>query len=149
MERLTASRKLGNRRFALEAVQNNGCSHRMWVHTIRPAVPAVLVILVFILVHLFLSFDCLSRQLSRLLGMQVAELEDSFDPSKLLEVEIFWRDHQLWLKERGFLLRPRYQVDWEPSWVLDKRLDYLDCEDSVMAEVRKWLPLGVAFPHTY
>lgn len=66
-------------------------------------------------------------------------LEESFDPSKLLEVEVFWRDHQLWLKECGYLLRPRYQVDWQPSWVLDKRLDYLDCEDSVMVEYPRLL----------
>ncbi|KAJ7153518.1 hypothetical protein C8R43DRAFT_1002318 [Mycena crocata] len=31
--------------------------------------------------------------------------------------EYFWRDYQPWLKEHGYLLRPRYQPGWEPSWV--------------------------------
>ncbi|KIK01655.1 hypothetical protein K443DRAFT_77168, partial [Laccaria amethystina LaAM-08-1] len=49
----------------------------------------------------------------------------------LFEAEIFWRDHQLWLKECGYLLRPRYHVDWKASWVRNKRLDYADCEDGI------------------
>ena len=36
---------------------------------------------------------------------------------KLDDHEIFWRDRQPWLQERGYVLRPRYQKDWKPSWV--------------------------------
>ncbi|KAJ7782417.1 kinase-like domain-containing protein [Mycena maculata] len=31
--------------------------------------------------------------------------------------ESFWHDHYDWLKERGYLLRQRYQPDWVPSWL--------------------------------
>ncbi|KDR71783.1 hypothetical protein GALMADRAFT_74620 [Galerina marginata CBS 339.88] len=42
--------------------------------------------------------------------------------------EIFWRDHYLWLKERGYQLRPRYSPDWVPSWHGTKKY-FMDCED--------------------
>lgn len=29
--------------------------------------------------------------------------------------EIFWRDHQEWLQEKGYMLRPRYHPDWVSS----------------------------------
>ncbi|KAI0358593.1 hypothetical protein OH77DRAFT_1449137 [Trametes cingulata] len=44
--------------------------------------------------------------------------------------ERFWRDHQKWLEERGYLLRPRYRPDWVPSWKGTKR-DPEDCEDGL------------------
>lgn len=47
---------------------------------------------------------------------------------RLLETELFWRDHQPWLKERGYVLRPRYQPDWVASW-LGTEKDWGDCED--------------------
>ena len=34
----------------------------------------------------------------------------------LMPDEFFWRDHQPWLQERGYMLRPRYMPDWKPSW---------------------------------
>ncbi|KAJ3478318.1 hypothetical protein NLI96_g9839 [Meripilus lineatus] len=35
--------------------------------------------------------------------------------------EIFWRDHQVWLQEQGYMLRSRYHPDWVPlSLSLDK-----------------------------
>ncbi|KAJ8463347.1 hypothetical protein ONZ51_g10315 [Trametes cubensis] len=37
----------------------------------------------------------------------------------LSEAEIWWRDHQRWLEERGYMLRPRYHPDWVPSWHKD------------------------------
>lgn len=38
----------------------------------------------------------------------------------VLEVhEVWWRDHQKWFQECGYMLRPRYMPDWKPSW-LDK-----------------------------
>ncbi|KAJ7148994.1 hypothetical protein C8R43DRAFT_925245, partial [Mycena crocata] len=30
--------------------------------------------------------------------------------------EEFWRDHTAWLKNCGYILRPRYQHGWVPSW---------------------------------
>ncbi|THH29256.1 hypothetical protein EUX98_g4915 [Antrodiella citrinella] len=38
------------------------------------------------------------------------------DPEVLWPHEIFWRDHQEWLAQKGYLLRPRYKPDWVPSW---------------------------------
>ncbi|KAI0645829.1 kinase-like domain-containing protein [Trametes meyenii] len=46
----------------------------------------------------------------------------------LTEDEIWWRDHQVWLQEHGYLLRPRYRLDWVPSWKA-KDGDYFMSED--------------------
>ena len=44
-------------------------------------------------------------------------LSDSkYDLSKLRSEEIFWRDHQTWFQDCGYMLRPRYMPDWKPSW---------------------------------
>ena len=32
-------------------------------------------------------------------------------------IEMFWVRNQPHLLEKGYLLRPRYQPDWEPSWI--------------------------------
>ncbi|KAL4243617.1 hypothetical protein ABKN59_011688 [Abortiporus biennis] len=41
--------------------------------------------------------------------------------------EIFWRDIQPWLEQRGYMLRPRYRPDWKPSFTLkDDRFDFED-----------------------
>ncbi|KAJ7162501.1 hypothetical protein C8R46DRAFT_1164465 [Mycena filopes] len=34
----------------------------------------------------------------------------------LVSTELFFRDHQVWLEERGYMLRSRYKPDWVPSW---------------------------------
>ncbi|KAF8508935.1 hypothetical protein BU17DRAFT_56469 [Hysterangium stoloniferum] len=39
------------------------------------------------------------------------------DRSVLTSGEVFWRDHQLFLQQRGYLLRPRYSPTWIPSWL--------------------------------
>ncbi|KAL4244330.1 hypothetical protein ABKN59_010149 [Abortiporus biennis] len=52
----------------------------------------------------------------------MAEIADNvpkrprFDPTKLLSHEEFWRDHQVWLQQQGYMLRPRYKPDWIPTW---------------------------------
>ncbi|RDX54873.1 hypothetical protein OH76DRAFT_1478388 [Lentinus brumalis] len=46
----------------------------------------------------------------------------------LLEREFFWREHQQWLANAGYMLRPRYQQDWEPSWLKSNKV-YSRCED--------------------
>ncbi|KAJ7502438.1 hypothetical protein B0H11DRAFT_1907015 [Mycena galericulata] len=43
--------------------------------------------------------------------------------------EPFWHDHCDWLKERGYLLRPRCRPDWVPSWVEDPKKNMMLCED--------------------
>ncbi|KNZ81213.1 hypothetical protein J132_02163 [Termitomyces sp. J132] len=56
--------------------------------------------------------------------------EITMEEGGLLEVEIFWRDHYLYLKEHGYTLRRRYEPDWTPSWITDnKEID--ECEDSI------------------
>jgi hypothetical protein len=46
----------------------------------------------------------------------------------LSEGEIYWRDHQKWLLECGYRLRPRYDPGWIPSWTKTGRPAAL-CED--------------------
>ena len=55
---------------------------------------------------------------------------------KLHSNEHFWRDHQPWLQESGYLLRPRYHPDWVASWIRDKNKDPLRCEDAIENTVR-------------
>jgi hypothetical protein len=31
-------------------------------------------------------------------------------------LEVWWRDHQVWLQERGYMLRKRFRPGWTPSW---------------------------------
>ncbi|KAJ6507302.1 hypothetical protein C8R47DRAFT_1100858 [Mycena vitilis] len=52
-------------------------------------------------------------------------------PLRLTPREIFWRDHQVWLRECGYELRPRYQPDWIPSWRTDPTKLGLLCEDGI------------------
>lgn len=55
---------------------------------------------------------------------------------RLLEAEIFWRDHYLWLKELGYRLRPRYHPEWKASWTGSQK-SHLFCEDGRIADVRR------------
>ncbi|KAJ7142051.1 kinase-like domain-containing protein [Mycena crocata] len=51
------------------------------------------------------------------------------DLDALDDFEAFWRDHQPWLKEQGYNLRPRYWPDWVPSWRGTNKKRW-NCEDS-------------------
>jgi len=42
------------------------------------------------------------------------------DTTKLVKFELFWRDHQPWLEEKGYMLRPRYKPGWVASWSRDE-----------------------------
>ncbi|KAJ3556600.1 hypothetical protein NM688_g1940 [Phlebia brevispora] len=42
--------------------------------------------------------------------------------------ELWWRDSQKWLEDKGYMLRPRYQPEWVPSWEGNGRRHLL-CED--------------------
>ena len=56
-------------------------------------------------------------------------------PGGLLATEFFWREHQAWLANRGYILRPRYREDWQPSWHNSQKHS-LDCEDGKRVVVR-------------
>ena len=46
----------------------------------------------------------------------------------LFERDFFWREHQRWLVDAGYMLRPRFREDWQPSWTGTNHL-YYRCED--------------------
>ncbi|KAJ6625295.1 kinase-like domain-containing protein [Mycena sp. CBHHK59/15] len=50
---------------------------------------------------------------------------------RLGEFELFWRDHCSWLKDCGYLLRPRYSPNWTASWKDDLDL-WGDAEDGIL-----------------
>lgn len=54
---------------------------------------------------------------------------------RLNQSEFFWRDHYHWLKEKGYLLRPRYHPEWVASWAGTDEC-YVLCEDGQVAFVR-------------
>ena len=56
-------------------------------------------------------------------------IEDSYakiadKASKLSAKEAVWRDRQLFLEQRGYMLRPRFRPGWVPSWKGNTRLVY-------------------------
>lgn len=53
----------------------------------------------------------------------------------LSDHEAAWRDRQLFLQSRGYMLRPRLRPDWQPSWI-SPRKDFSQCEDSILLPVR-------------
>ncbi|KAJ7092967.1 hypothetical protein B0H15DRAFT_972724 [Mycena belliarum] len=72
--------------------------------------------------------------------MDIPYVEESwsFIPAKsladLTSAERFWQAHQPWLKERGYMLRPRFRPGWVPSWQgTDK--EPLECEDGLRLEM--------------
>jgi len=42
-------------------------------------------------------------------------------PGDLLPSEIWWRDRQPWLQDKGYILRPRFRPGWVPSWSGNKK----------------------------
>lgn len=54
---------------------------------------------------------------------------------ELAESEIWWSEHYQWLKDIGYLLRPRYAPGWVPSWKGTKK-DRLLCEDGKALKVQ-------------
>ncbi|KAH8107733.1 kinase-like domain-containing protein [Cristinia sonorae] len=50
---------------------------------------------------------------------EILEAGETGDPDGLELEEVFWRDHQPWLEQKGYRLRPRYKPDWIPSWKAD------------------------------
>jgi hypothetical protein len=62
------------------------------------------------------------------------EDENALKEGRLLSFEIFWRDHYSWLKEAGYLLRPRYSPDWSAPWKGTNKYS-VTFEDSVLPRV--------------
>ena len=58
------------------------------------------------------------------------------DRSLLRPAEEFWRDHQKWLQDCGYMLRPRYLPGWQPSWIGKSGKLILEYEDAQMIGVR-------------
>ena len=56
------------------------------------------------------------------------------DHGQLTESELWWSKHYTWLKDNGYILRPRYAPDWTPSWRGTKK-NRIMCEDGRVAKV--------------
>ena len=56
------------------------------------------------------------------------------DCDVLMPHEVFWRDHQAWLQQCGYMLRPRYKPNWVPSW-RSSNADPRECEDGLALPV--------------
>lgn len=62
--------------------------------------------------------------------------KDRVQPAtQISPVEHFWKEHQPWLKEQGYELRPRYEPNWTPSWVLDPYINGFKQGDHLTLEV--------------
>ncbi|KAJ6496860.1 hypothetical protein DFH09DRAFT_945771 [Mycena vulgaris] len=57
------------------------------------------------------------------------------DLKALSKGEIYWRDHQVWLQECGYMLRPCFRPGWIPSWITDPTKDRVLSEDSIVLDV--------------
>ncbi len=54
---------------------------------------------------------------------------------KLTPYEVWWASHFEWLKERGYMMRPRFRPGWKPSVDVSKVEDFWDYEDGVPLKV--------------
>ena len=79
------------------------------------------------------------------------------DGTQLSGPELWWSNHYNWLKDNGYVLRPRYAPDWTPSWKGTKK-SRLTCEDSRVAKVRRsnisgfgigWLRIASTLPESW
>lgn len=72
--------------------------------------------------------------------LQLLQPLQKFEPfafHKLDEFETFWMEHQQWLEEKGYMLRPRYRPGWVPSWdINDEDVWPYDVEDAIPCHVR-------------
>lgn len=72
----------------------------------------------------------------RQLFAEQEERRKAYPPeSNLLPHETFWRDHQVWLQKRGYMLRPRYHPDWVPSSLSRSKKGIIGPEDACVAVV--------------
>ncbi|KAI0057008.1 hypothetical protein BV25DRAFT_1995244 [Artomyces pyxidatus] len=64
--------------------------------------------------------------------------EEIVGANDLLWLEIRWRDRQVFLESRGYLLRPRLRPGWIPSWLTNGKRFYM-CEDGIWSPARDHL----------
>lgn len=55
--------------------------------------------------------------------------------------EVYWRDHQVWLEQKGYMLRPRYHPGWVSSAPDGRDVFWLH-EDSIRQPVRRIIVSG-------
>ena len=79
---------------------------------------------------------CLPRHaiLSDENGLERSARTTELGAYNLLPTELFWQVRYSHLAEHGYVLRPRYEPGWEPSWI-GTNLDPEFCEDSIMSVV--------------
>src|ERR1700734_3411550 len=52
---------------------------------------------------------------------------------KLTLQEEFWCNHQKWLQDCGYMLRPHYMLDWQLSWPVNVRgMEYEDAQPLIV-----------------
>ncbi|KAF9073653.1 kinase-like domain-containing protein [Rhodocollybia butyracea] len=93
--------------------------------------------------------------LERRLAAEGITIAPEIDPeSRTLDrSETWWAQHFEWLKEHGYLLRPRYRPGWQPSWRAgkDSYWKYEDGHDTnsayIMDAIRMSDSLVVAMKH--
>jgi hypothetical protein len=66
------------------------------------------------------------------------------DYDELFITEKFWRNNFAYLKDRGYLLRPRFSPDWVPSWKT-RGGDPSKAEDAAVFPVSRILCLCIVF----
>src|ERR1700691_662254 len=67
-------------------------------------------------------------------------LPGMIDRTVLRDSEVFWRDHQKWLEDCGYMVRPRYMPDWKPSWTDKSGKMVMLYEDAQYLKVRPRQP---------
>jgi hypothetical protein len=79
--------------------------------------------------------------------VNVSQLEEEFDNDNtvLSPIEVRWRDRQVFLQSRGYILRPRYRPGWIPSWTVDPSLTPRMCEDYIETPVSNLRPCLTRF----
>lgn len=66
----------------------------------------------------------------------------------LLSYEVFWRERFDFLKDRGYILRPRFKPEWTPSWIGTNRHPNF-CEDSIRSMVQYTRALSIPSTKPY
>lgn len=69
----------------------------------------------------------------RSVPQNLQELRKSY--ATLNEEEVWWRNQQEWLQQKGYMLRPRYRPGWKPSWEADEGTFPPGYEDGVRLRV--------------
>lgn len=62
------------------------------------------------------------------LGIETIEEAREMQAGGLGPIEKQWTNRQKALEEAGYMLRPRYHPEWQPSWTHTNKF-FLECED--------------------